>query len=235
MLVVRYVKHYNTLTQDTSDQGIILLFTTGSESTKNNNNTLIIQVSLQLTLYININKEYSPVLNNLLKKCSTFVLYCVDREACGVATESSTVTRSRPVSLLKNWSNANRPAGLSNNVSMNLMHSSSTFSSTATLVSESTHNRLQISILYSIQAWIMTPPLLLQFLNKIDTSDNKDENETHSVTILGGGGESSERSPHGPHGNSPLKYQTMKPLHKQIPWLTSLWAIQLYLPEAFNE
>ena len=33
----------------------------------------------------------------------------------------------------------------------------------------------------------MTPPLLLQFLNKIDTSDNKDENETHSMTVLGRG------------------------------------------------
>jgi hypothetical protein len=117
---------------------------------------------------------------------------------------------------------------------MNLMHSSSTFSSTATQDSKSTHNRLHISVLYSIQAWITTPPLLFQFLNKIDTSDNKDENETHSMTILGGG-ETSERSPHGPHGNSPPKYKTMKPLHKQIPWLTSIWAIRLYLPVAFNE
>lgn len=80
----------------------------------------------------------------------------------------------------------------------------------------------------------MTQPLLLQFLNKIDTSDNKDENETHSMTDVGRG-ETSERSPRGPHSNSPLKHQTMKPLHKQILWLTSLWAIQLYLPEAFNE
>lgn len=175
------------------------------------------------------------MLNNLLKKCSTFVLYCVDREACGVATESNTVTRSRPVSLLKNWSNANRPAGLSNNVSMNLMHSSSTFSSTATLVSESTHNRLQISILYSTHTWIIKPPILLQFLNKTDTSDNKDENGTHSMTVLGRGEETGERSPHGPHSKSPLKYRTMKLLHKQIPYLTSLWAIQLCLQKAQNE
>jgi len=81
----------------------------------------------------------------------------------------------------------------------------------------------------------MTLDLLLQYLNKIDTPDNKDENETHSMTVLGKGQVTSERSTHGPHGNSPMKYQTIKPLHKQIPWLTSLWAIQLYLQEVFNE
>jgi hypothetical protein len=32
-----------------------------------------------------------------------------------------------------------------------------------------------------------------------------------------------------------LKYQTIKPLHKKILWLTSLWVIQLYLQEAFYE
>ena len=55
------------------------------------------------------------------------------------------------------------------------------------------------------------------------------------MTVLGRGRETGERSPHGPHGNSPLKYQTMKSLHKQIPWLTSLWAIELFLQESFSE
>jgi hypothetical protein len=81
----------------------------------------------------------------------------------------------------------------------------------------------------------MIPPLLLQFPNKIDTPDNKDKNETHSMTVLGRGKEISKSSTHGPHSNSPLKYQMMRPLHKQIPWLTILWAIKLFLLEAFNE
>lgn len=85
------------------------------------------------------------------------------------------------------------------------------------------------------QTWIKVPPISLRFLNKTDTFDNKDEKETHSMTVVGRVGEPNERSAHGPQRQLPTETTDNETPPQQITWLICLWVIHLYLQETFNQ